>query len=170
MSGLTSRTVTAEAGVAKGVMHRHFADFDAFLAELILDRAVKLGDTANALAESAGTGTVVDNLTDALTVVFSPLAVAVPALIITRDGVRERLRHSGGAHFPLIADGTAMVAAYLVEEQAQCRVLASTDIPTLSYMLIGSVHLFFTDREEGPPDAKALHDLVAAVIEGLKPG
>ncbi len=31
---LTSRAVTAEAGVAKGVLHRHFADFDAFLAEL----------------------------------------------------------------------------------------------------------------------------------------
>jgi len=29
-SGLTSRAVTAEAGVAKGVLHRHFDDFDAF--------------------------------------------------------------------------------------------------------------------------------------------
>ena len=30
-SGLTSRAVTDEAGVAKGVLHRHFADFDDFL-------------------------------------------------------------------------------------------------------------------------------------------
>jgi AcrR family transcriptional regulator len=37
-SALTSRAVTTEAGCAKGVLHRHFADLDAFLAELVLDR------------------------------------------------------------------------------------------------------------------------------------
>ncbi|HZE30218.1 MAG TPA: TetR family transcriptional regulator, partial [Actinoallomurus sp.] len=37
-NALTSRAVTTEAGCAKGVLHRHFADFDAFLAELVLDR------------------------------------------------------------------------------------------------------------------------------------
>ena len=30
-SGLTSRAVTAEAGCAKGVLHRHFADFPLFV-------------------------------------------------------------------------------------------------------------------------------------------
>ena len=35
---LTSRAVTEEAAVAKGVLHRHFADFDAFLFELVVDR------------------------------------------------------------------------------------------------------------------------------------
>ncbi|HXP54279.1 MAG TPA: TetR family transcriptional regulator, partial [Streptosporangiaceae bacterium] len=34
---LTSRAVTTEAGCAKGVLHRHFADFDDFLAELVRD-------------------------------------------------------------------------------------------------------------------------------------
>ena len=42
-NALTSRAVTAEAGCAKGVLHRHFADFDAFLAELVLDRIARLG-------------------------------------------------------------------------------------------------------------------------------
>ena len=37
-NALTSRAVTTEAGVAKGVLHRHFADFDTFLAELVEDR------------------------------------------------------------------------------------------------------------------------------------
>ena len=41
-SGLTSRAVTDEAGVAKGVMHRHFDDFDAFLAEFVLDRVNRM--------------------------------------------------------------------------------------------------------------------------------
>ena len=39
---LTSRAVTAEAGCAKGVLHKHFADFDAFLAELVMDRIARL--------------------------------------------------------------------------------------------------------------------------------
>ena len=63
-SGLTSRAVTDEAQVAKGVLHRHFADFDAFLAEFVLDRVNRLD--AGALRDAAGTGTVVDNVADAL--------------------------------------------------------------------------------------------------------
>src|SRR3954452_20717393 len=57
-SALTSRSVTAEAGCAKGVLHRHFADFDAFLAELILDRIGRMDARTAALCASAGTGTV----------------------------------------------------------------------------------------------------------------
>src|SRR5438067_10276119 len=65
-TALTSRAVTTEAGVAKGVLHRHFTDFDAFLAELVLDRAARIDDQAAALRAAAGTGAVADNLTRAL--------------------------------------------------------------------------------------------------------
>jgi AcrR family transcriptional regulator len=163
VSGLTSRAVTEEAGVAKGVMHRHFADFDTFLAELILDRAAQLDATANAVA---GTGTVIKNLTEALTGAFSPLAVAMVALVITRDGLRDRLRDAGAARFPLLAETSAMVTIYLTEEQALGRISATTDIPTLSHMLIGSVHLLFTDHESARPDAEALHKVVATAMRG----
>lgn len=144
-------------------MHRHFVDFDSFLAELIVDRAAQLRSTAT---EVAGTGTVIDNLTEALTVVFTPLAVAMVALVITRDGLRERLRETGAARFPLLAEGTCLVTAYLTEEQALGRVATTADIPTLSHMLIGSVHLLFTDSESGPPGTEALHKVVAGVLGG----
>jgi AcrR family transcriptional regulator len=163
VSGLTSRAVTDEAGVAKGVMHRHFVDFDTFLAELIVDRAARLNATAMGVA---GTGAVVDNLTEALRTVFTPLAVAMVALVITRDGLRDRLRESGAARFPLLTEGTAMVVAYLTEEQTLGRIEATADISTLSYMLIGSVHLLFTDRESGPPETEALRRVVAGVLGG----
>src|ERR1700743_1366604 len=58
---LTSRAVTDEAGGAKGVLHRHFADFDAFLAELTLDRVDRVAAQAAALRARAGTGTVAGN-------------------------------------------------------------------------------------------------------------
>ena len=45
------------------MLHRHFADFDAFLAEFVLDRVERLDARAAALREAAGTGTVAGNLT-----------------------------------------------------------------------------------------------------------
>src|ERR1700754_2064848 len=90
--GLTSRAVTAEAGCAKGVLHRHFTDFDAFLAELVLDRIDRMDAQAAALLDSAGTGTVAGNLVDALTALFGSVAVAIVGLITSRDGLRARLR------------------------------------------------------------------------------
>jgi len=76
-NALTSRAVTTEAGCAKGVLHRHFTDFDAFLAELVLDRARRVEAQAAVLRESAGTGTVAGNLTGALTALFGSVAVAI---------------------------------------------------------------------------------------------
>ena len=82
-SGLTSRAVTTEAGCAKGVLHRHFADFDAFLADLVLDRIARVDNQAIALRQSAGTGTVAGNLTGVLTTLFGSVAVAIVGLVIS---------------------------------------------------------------------------------------
>ena len=99
-NALTSRAVTTEAGVAKGVLHRHFADFDAFLAELVHDRIARIGTQAAALRASAGTGTVAGNLACALTDLFSSVAVAIVALITFRDDLRRSPRRPkiGRAH------------------------------------------------------------------------
>ena len=148
-------------------MHRHFVDFDAFLAELVLDRVAQLGGPMTALLETAGAGMVADNIVNALTAVFSPLAVAIVALVVTRDGLRARLREAGAARFPLIAEGSAAITAYLAAEQALGRVADSADIPTLSHTLIGATHLLFTDRESGPPEAEALRKLVIGVMHGV---
>jgi AcrR family transcriptional regulator len=168
VSGLTSRAVTIEAGVAKGVMHRHFVDFDSFLAELVLDRVARLDGLLAHFREAPGTGTVADNLVDALAGVFSPLAVAVPALVITRDGLRAHLREAGAARFPLMAEGSSSITAYLGAEQALGRIADVADVRTLSYTLIGAAHLLFADRESGPPNRDALQKLVAGVLYGAE--
>ena len=181
VSGLTSRAVTMEAGVAKGVMHRHFADFDAFLAELVLDRTAQLDGPLTALRAAAGGGAVATNLVSALAAIFSPLAVAIVALVVTRDGLRARLRAAGAARFPLLpsragngrrpllTEGAAAITAYLGAEQALGRIAATADIATLSHTLIGGAHLLFTDRESGLPAAAALERLVAGLIQGAAP-
>ncbi|GAA2757176.1 TetR family transcriptional regulator [Actinopolymorpha rutila] len=94
-SGLTSRAVADEAGCARGVRHRHFSDLDAFLADLVLDRAAQLETRANALLESAGTGTVAGNPTSALICLLGPVPMAIIPLITFRDRLRARLREAG---------------------------------------------------------------------------
>jgi AcrR family transcriptional regulator len=164
---LTSRAVTTEAGVAKGVLHRHFADFDAFLAYLVLDRVAGVDQQATVLSEAAGTGTVADNLTDALVILFGPMTVGIVALLIARDKLRTRLREAGTARIPLLGEGTAMIRAYLIAERDLGRLARDIDIRTLAPTLIGAVHLLCTDQQTAPPDRSEVHKIVIAVVPGI---
>jgi AcrR family transcriptional regulator len=166
---LTSRAVTAEAGVAKGVLHRHFADFDAFLAEFVLDRVDQMDPQAAALRESAGTGTVAGNLATALTAVFESVAVAIVPLITFRDGLRARLRQTWPAGVPVLTEAVTMVASYLTAERDLGRIRADADIGTLAPMLIGAAHLLFADRNSAPPEAADVRKVVSAAIAGAMP-
>jgi AcrR family transcriptional regulator len=165
---LTSRAVTTEAGVAKGVIHRHFTDFDAFLAELVLDRIAALDRQAATLRDTAGTGSVAANLATALTELFDPVAVAIVALIVSRDDLRVRLRAAGAAPVPVLGEGTAMIADYLTAERDLGRISADADVTTLAPTLTGAAHLLFADRENAPTTT-AVHRSVAAVLTGVLP-
>jgi AcrR family transcriptional regulator len=156
---LTSRAVTAEAGFAKGVLHRHFEDFDAFLTELVLDRIARLSD----LPLVAGTGTVVDNLTEFLTEVFTSVAVAIVALITFRDDLRRRLRAARGPGIPLATEAAALVRAYLQAERDLGRLPVDVDIDALGLTLIGGSHLLFADRQ-ADHDADAVRRMVVTVL------
>jgi AcrR family transcriptional regulator len=166
-SALTTRAVTTEAGVANGVLHRHFADFDAFLAELVRDRVARMDGQAVALRASAGTGTVATNLTGALTVLFDSVAVAMVPLITFRDGLRARLRTTWPTGVPVLTEAVAMIAAYLTAERELGRIAADADVETLAPMLIGAVHLLFADREAPRLGAEAVERLVPTVIAGV---
>jgi len=166
-NALTSRAVTTEAGCAKGVLHRHFADFDAFRAELVLDRIGRIEHQAAALRESAGTGTIAGNLTGALTTLFGSVAVAIVALIIFRDELRARLRQTWPTGVPLATEAAAMIASYLTAERDLGRLAVDADIDTLAPTLIGAGHLLFADRKGAPPEAGAVRKMVTTVLAGL---
>ena len=169
VTGLTSRAVTTEAGVAKGVLHRHFADFDAFLAELVLDRIALIEAQAIALRDVAGTGTVAGNLTRALMTLFEPVMVAIVVLVIARDELRTRLRASGTARFPLVGEGTAMIAGYLTAERDRGRIAPNADVATLAPTLIGAAQLLFTEQNSSPPEPAAVRNVVATVLASAVP-
>ncbi|MER6998124.1 TetR/AcrR family transcriptional regulator [Streptomyces sp. NPDC000410] len=166
-SALTSRAVTTEAGCAKGVLHRHFADFDAFLAELVLDRIGRITHQAAALRDSAGTGTVADNLTVALTDLFGSVAVAIVGLVTSRDDLRARLRRTTPTGIPVLTEATAVIAAYLTAERELGRVAADADVDILAPTLIGTGHVLFADRKGAPPEAGAVRRVVTTVIAGV---
>ncbi|HZG03754.1 MAG TPA: TetR family transcriptional regulator [Streptomyces sp.] len=166
-NALTSRAVTTEAGCAKGVLHRHFADFDAFLTELVQDRTARIDGQAAALRESAGTGTVADNLAGALTDLFGSVAVAIVALITFRDDLRARLHRAGSAGVPVLTEATAMIASYLAAERDLGRIAADADVDTLAPTLIGAGHLLFADRKGTPPEAEAVRRVVTTVVAGV---
>jgi AcrR family transcriptional regulator len=165
-AGLTSRSVTAEAGVAKGVLHRHFADFDDFLAELALSRVSRIADQAADLRAAAGSGTVAGNLADALPSLFAPEMLALIRLIIARDELRARLRAATGSRIPVVSESTAMVAGYLAAERDQGRIAPAAEIATLAPTLIGAAHLLFSDADGDGPDPAAITSVVTMVLAG----
>jgi AcrR family transcriptional regulator len=164
-SAVTSRAVTTEADVAKGVLHRHFADFDDFLAALVGERIARVGDRAGELRAAAGTGTVAANLTRALVELLDPVAVAVAGLVLFRDELRARLRAGTPPRgVPLLAEATAAVAGYLAEERELGRIAVDADVDSLALALVGAAHLLLAGREPAPPDPAAVDPVVAAVV------
>ncbi len=159
---LTSRAVTIGAGCAKGVLHRHFADFDDFLAEYVLDRSTRMD--ARTAGLRAGTGTVTGNVADALTSLFGSVAVAIVALVTFRDGLRARLRETWPAGVPVLTEAAELLAAYLEDERSRGRIAAGADTGTLGAILIGTAHLLFADRTGPAPSPEDVRRAVAAII------
>ncbi|MFI5695030.1 TetR/AcrR family transcriptional regulator [Kribbella sp. NPDC051586] len=163
---LTSRAVTTEAECAKGVLHKHFTDFDGFLAELVLDRIRRLDDQAQVLRNAVGQGTVVDNLTAVLTNLFGSVAVAIVSLTISRDGLRARLREAVPTGVPILTEAGHLILDYLTAEQQGGRIPADVDLDSLGLTLIGSTHLLFADRTGVRPTTDQVRAFVASVVPG----
>lgn len=161
---LTSRAVTTEAGCAKGVLHKHFTDFDGFLAELVLDRIRRLDAQAETLLKSAGQGSVVDNLTTMLTDLFGSVAVAIVSLTISRDGLRARLREAVPAGVPILTEAGQAIRDYLSAEQTYGRIPAGTNTDVLGLTLIGSTHLLFADRTGTRPTVPEVRTFITSVL------
>lgn len=167
---LTSRAVTEEAGVAKGVLHRHFADFDGFLAELVRDRIAGVEAQVGELRETAGSASLVSNLAEVLVDIFAPVNLGLVGVVIAHDDLRSRLRATTTHGIPILTEAAAGLSAYLQAEQDLGRVRADADAPSLALTLIGTGHLLFAGELGGLPDASAVREIVESIIVGAQPG
>ena len=161
---LTSRAVTTEAGCAKGLLHKHFTDFDGFLSELVTDRIGRIHQRGEVLMSAVGQGTVVDNLTGMLTELFGSVAVAIVTLTISRDGLRARLRAAVPTGVPILSEAGQVIRDYLTAEQAAGRIPASADADVFGLTLIGTAHMMFADRTGARPAQADVRTFVASVI------
>ena len=118
-----------------------------------------------AIHDAAGTGTVIDNLTAAVTDVFGPVAVAIVGLVTFRDNLRARLRQAGLPGIPLLAQAATVIAEYLAAERELGRIAAGAEPDTLALTLVGSAHLLFAGRDD-PPQPDEVQKIVAAVVPG----
>ena len=167
-AALTSRAITSEAGCAKGVLHKHFADLDELLVALVQDRIARLDDQAAALRTTADRSPITAVLAAALTEIFGSVALHVVGLIIARDGLRARLRAVSPTGMPLLSEASAMLADYLAVERDLGRLAADTDVRTLAMTLIGTAHLAFAGRDGDTPPTAEVEELVAAVLAGRR--
>ena len=166
-AGLTTRAITAEAGVANGVLHRHFRDLDRFLAEFVASRLAAIAETAASMPSRAGQGTVAANLTDAILALFGADALALMNLVAARPGLQPAAEHaatSGGG----IGDVEGHFAAYLDAEEKLGRIAPGTDTQALAFTLIGAVHHLVITSPAGLPDLpERVRRIVAALIAGM---
>jgi AcrR family transcriptional regulator len=169
-SALTSRAVTTEAGVAKGILHRHFPDFDNFLAALVLTHIERLDASSTALRASAGTGTLTHNLALALAAALNPPAMRIISLVCSRHELLARLRLTTPTGIPLLADTTKMIATYLTAERGLSRIALETDVDTLAVMLVGSAHLLAAARDDTPLDPDDLQDILRIATDSIIQG
>jgi AcrR family transcriptional regulator len=166
---LTSRAVTTEAGVAKGILYRHFPDFNTFLAALVLTHIERLDVRSAQLGASAGTATVANNLAHALASALDPSGVRIISLVCSRQELLARLRLITPTGIPLANEMTKMIAAYLTAERGLGRIALEADVDALAVILVGGAHLRAGERDGVPLDPDDLRDLLDAAIDSSQP-
>ena len=163
-NALTSRAVTTEAGVAKGILHRHFPDFDAFLAALTLTHLERLDGLSVQLRGAAGARTIADNLAEVLAAALTPITIRTISLVCSRHQLLTRLRLTTPVGLPIAAEITKMVATYLTAERGLGRISIDTDVDHLAIILVGGAHLLATEQSELRLDPDHLRGLLRAGV------
>lgn len=168
-AGVTTRAVTAEAGVANGVLHRHFRGLDDFLAAFVASRLSGIASGTAELPGRAGEGTVAGNLTQATMAVFGASAQALMSLVAAKPELGKVLEHDAQD-----TDGLGSIerhfAAYLDAEKNLGRIGAAADTQTLAFTLLGTVHhLILTRRGDTPGLRSQVDKIVAVLVAGMNP-
>jgi AcrR family transcriptional regulator len=155
-------------GVAKGVLHRHFADFDTFVAQLVNERIRGFHDVAEGLASRTGQATVSRNIAGALSELLDPVVLALVPQIIAHQQIRGRITTNDRPGLPLLSDAAAVVQDYLAREQQQGRVTATADLGTTALSVIATAHLLLAGELGARPTADAILEVTESILVGIE--
>ena len=165
---LSGRAVTREAGLAVGLLHNHFGNFDDFLSAFVLDRlrraAIGFGD----LPSRAGRGTVASNLADAALSMLGQDTLALSRLVASRPSVLARSihAHTAAAHPRWLLE--AAVLNYLQRERQFERVEDDADIEAAAVALVATVHqLLLMPRGDEHVADEVLRRVIAVLLRGI---
>lgn len=161
---LTSRSITTEAGCAKGLLHTHFAGLDAFVAELVLDRLARTARRAEGLPGRAGRGDVVENLVDVALALLDSAGPTVTTLALTRPGAARQFREGMEAGVPGFTAVQESIAAYLDAELRLGRLATGLDAEAVALAVVGTVHHL---RMTGCDPARDARGLVRRLVDAL---
>lgn len=160
---LSGRAVTAEAGVATGLLYSHFADLEGFLADYAVDRAFLISAEAAGLGERVGIGDVAANLCHAVLATPAARVRAFVRLLVARPELAGRVHAVLGAGTAGLEAIEVAAAAYLAAEQRLGRIGTGADPGLLALALVGTFHhLVLTCRDEGEIAARTRR-----VVDGL---
>ncbi|WP_040922211.1 TetR/AcrR family transcriptional regulator [Saccharomonospora xinjiangensis] len=137
---LSGRAVTAEAGVATGLLHAHFADLDDFLTAYAVDRSFVVSAGAANLPGTAGTGSVVENLCEVVQTMPSRTLAALARLLVSRPELAGRVQAVLGDRTTGLDAIETAAARYLADEQALGRIAGTAEPAVLALALVGVLH------------------------------
>ncbi len=165
--GLKGRAVTTRAGVATGLLHAHFGDFEGFLVAYAVDRsfllAAELGDATRPEPEAA----VAESICAQLDALPQPAATAFARLLAARPDLRERAAEVLGADAAGFEGVTAAVADGLAAEVREGRLRAGTHAGDLAYAAVGAALRAWC---AGDPDERWHAAVAAAVAAAVETG
>jgi AcrR family transcriptional regulator len=169
-TALTGRAVTRAAGVATGLLHAHFADFDEFLAQYAIDRAFVVSAGSAVLPGRAGTGDVAATLTDAVLAVPAEAMAGLSRLLVFRPRLADRVRAVLGERAAGLDAVHAAVAAYLAAEQRLRRLPEATDTAALALAVVSVLHHLALTAGAGPELHQQVRRTIATLIPAPDPG
>lgn len=163
VAGLRGRAVTAEAGVATGLLHAHFGDFDRFLVAYVVDRSFALTAEASAALGPADRRPAAEAVCDALEALPRPAVTTLARLLAARPDLLAPAAESLGAESTGFAGVTRAVADRLAAETGRSEAGgpdSSASAEHLGYAVVATALRAWT--EGGAADWRAV---VAGLLE-----
>jgi AcrR family transcriptional regulator len=167
-SGLTMRSLAAEAGCAVGLPYKVFDNRQELLMEILQVQFAALRSRSRELISRAGTGTVADNLTRFAERVLGSTAVA----LVHEVAGDPALAKAFAEQFHGTDTGPALFenafAGYLAAEQRAGRIAPDVDTRAFGFLLGGAIRNLVMSGEAYPrPSKRKLKQLLTATTDAI---